>query len=352
MRSASRDGQRHRVAVAEWWEDDDTAIDICSELKQLGYEPIRFLASTRIPPAVDTVVTYAPWGPLLNVLRQVLEVPIASRPVMVHWNLENPADISIPWSILSRLASVRTWLSRLGRNEAIGKWPLLSKRVISPLDRRMLKLRYLGDYLYATRHGCLDVLAETSQMFADLYAYHQMPAFYVPWGTAPGHFDRLDLSRDIDVLWIGKRRTRRRSNHIDRVRRELALHGVNLHVVDGIENPLVYGPARTELLNRAKIALQIMSVWYDNSFHMRFHVVAGNRCMVISEHLPPHYREYQPGIHYVSTDLGAITEAVLYHLRHEEARRTIAENAYQLVTTEMTFNTSVRKLMDLAAKVR
>ena len=104
---------------------------------------------------------------------------------------------------------------------------------------------------------------------------------------------------------------------IDRVRRELEAHGMTMHVVDDVENPLVYGNACTELINRSKIMLNAMQVWYDNSFHMRFHMAAGNRAMVVSEHLPPHYPEYIPGIHYASVESVALTDTIVHYLEHE-----------------------------------
>jgi spore maturation protein CgeB len=158
----------------------------------------------------------------------------------------------------------------------------------------------------------------------------------------------LDVERDIDVLWMGKRRTRRRSRNIDRIRRELAQHRIKMHVVDGEENPLVYGKERTRLINRSKITLHVMNNWYDNSFHMRFHMVAGNGSMVVGEHIPAHYREYVPGVHYASSKLKNVAEVIRYYLGHEAERREIAENAYELVTTQMTMANSLREILNLA----
>jgi hypothetical protein len=200
--------------------------------------------------------------------------------------------------------------------------------------------------------GWLDALAETSLLYTQYHQEHGLPAYYIPWATSANHYETLHLDRDIDVLWLGKRRTRKRSQQIDRVRRDLQLHGFNMVVVDGIENPFVFGEERTRLINRSRITLHINSNEYDNSFHMRFHVVAGNGSMVVSEILPPHYTEYLPGVHYASTELDNLSHTIRYYLENEEERAQIAGNAFQLVTAEMTMANSLTKMIELAQAIR
>src|SRR6185503_16508520 len=107
----------------------------------------------------------------------------------------------------------------------------------------------------------------------------------------------LKLERDIDVLWMGKRRNGRRSDLIDRVRAELAQHGVQMYMADGVERPFIFGEERTRLLNRTKIALNVKTRWFNSGFTFRFHTVAGNRCVVVSELFLPHVSRYQAGEH-------------------------------------------------------
>jgi hypothetical protein len=200
--------------------------------------------------------------------------------------------------------------------------------------------------------GWLDALAETSLLFTQYHQEHGLPAYYVPWGTSANHYKTLHLDRDIDVLWMGKRRTRKRSIHIDKVRRDLQLHGFNMYVVDGIENPFVFDEERTRLINRSRITLNVHSNRHDNSFHMRFHMVAGNGSMVVSENLLPHYVEYLPGVHYAAAELDNLSNSVRYYLENEEERAQIAHNAFQLVTGEMTMANSLRKIIELAHTLR
>jgi len=317
----------------------------------MGHSPVPFLSTMAVPPEVEIVLTFAPWGRLWPLLDQIGHIPFSKQPTLLHWNLENPADLAIPWPILYAVARFRSWVDRLNDARSQRLRSLVQRGPLSQVNGRMTKFRYVGEYYHASRMGLLPALAETSLMFAKFYTLHGLPTVYVPWGTASTWYQTLDLDRDIDVLWIGKRRTQRRSNNIDRVRRRLEHEGYVMHVADGVEHPLVYGDERTRLINRSKITVNVMQNWYDNSFHMRFHMVAGNRSLVVSEHLPPHYREYIPGTHYVSADVGDVPDTIVHYLRHDDQRIQIAENAYQLVTTQLTFEASVRKLVDLALTI-
>jgi hypothetical protein len=171
---------------------------------------------------------------------------------------------------------------------------------------------------------------------------------FVPWGTPPAWHADLKLERDIDVLWMGKRRGGRRSDLIDRVRSELARHGVNMYVADGVEHPFIFDDERTQLLNRTKLVLNIKTRWYNSAFTFRFHTVAGNRALVVSEPFLTHVSRIRAGEHYAVAPPDQLTEKLLYLLTHEDERRLMAENAYRLVTTEMTLGESVRKLMACA----
>ena len=134
----------YRVAVVQWAEPDGVAQDICEALRDLGHTAVPILHTARIPADCDVVLTFAPWGRFLPLAGSVGKMPAANRPTLLHWNLENPPDISIPWPALKRMAVFRSWVSSLhdtsrqrsgprpGRNEsaalfrhAYGQVPLL-----------------------------------------------------------------------------------------------------------------------------------------------------------------------------------------------------------------------------------
>ena len=340
-----------QVCVVKWTPSPGLAGDIATEVRALGCD-VDLVLPAEIPDVADLVLTFAPWGRMLAVSNRLAE--LAQRhtpPKLIHWNLENPPDLAIPWPILAYLSQLRLRFDRLHdiQHAVVQRW--LAAPPLRWFDQRMTKFRYLGEYYEIHRRGWLHHLAETSLLFTDFHRRHGLPTEYVPWGTAPSWHRSLELDRDIDVIWLGKRRTRRRSQVIEAVRQELCARGYTMLVVDGVEHPLVYGDELSHLLNRAKIALHVNMHWYDNSFHMRFHMVAGNRPLMIAEQPPPHYREYVHGVHYVACAAEELVESILYYLAHTPARLAIVEQAYLLVTGEMQLRNSVARLLSLAETV-
>jgi hypothetical protein len=215
----------------------------------------------------------------------------------------------------------------------------------------MHRFRYIGDYEAAFRDGLLHVLGDSSQIYGRIFARRGIPTIYVPWGSTPLVYADLNLERDIDVLWMGKRGTRRRGHRLDQIRRQLKSHGVEIYMADNEENPFIHDETRTRFLNRAKITLNIARTWYDDNFS-RFAYAVPNRSLVVSEPLLPHCPEFQAGTHYVSAPIDRLAECILYYLTHDNERQRIVGNGYRLVTTELAFRHSIARLMDGVTKYR
>jgi hypothetical protein len=158
------------------------------------------------------------------------------------------------------------------------------------------------------------------------------------------------LERDIDVLWMGTRGTKRRSKLLDRVRSELEANGVRMYLADGKENPFIFGDERIHYLNRSKITLNITRTWYDDNFS-RIALAAPNRSLIVSEPVLPHCPSFIAGTHYVAAPVDSLAETTLYYLQHEEERVSIVESAYQLVMTKLLFRESIKSIMDAANQV-
>jgi hypothetical protein len=339
----------YRVAVLQWKAAGGVGEAIADELFSLGHRPVIFYDGSPVPEGVDVVFSFGPYGKFLAVPRQ-----LARLPLFVHWNTEGLPDLRIPWPLVRGIGSARSWIERQEwEQESLGRllnaWPL--SVASSKLKRRLMRYRYVGDYYYAYQKGWMQVFADSSAIYAGIHSRNGLPTVYAPWGATRAWYADLGLERDIDVLWLGKRGTRRRSTLLDRVKRELEPHGVRMHIADGREQPFIFGDERTEFANRAKITLNLTRTWYDDNFS-RFAMIIPNRSLIISEPLYAHCSGYKPGLHYVSAPIDQLSETILYYLEHEDERREIVERAYQMVTRELTFNKSIETIMGQVQRLK
>lgn len=338
------------VAIAQRVQGDGIAEVIADELQTLGYQPVHFEIGSPIPEGAKAVFSFGPYGRFLTVPRQLARIPREKRPIFIHWNTEGIPDPKIPWRIMSRMSGWRSWLGRIQEYRNGSAIIPGTARFFSLLESRMLRFRYIGDYYYAHQRGWMDVFADSSEIYADFHRRHGLPTIVAPWGATPRWHEDLKLERDIDVLWMGKRGTRRRSQLLDQVREELSAHDVQMYIADGEENPFIFDEERIRYLNRAKITLNITRTWYDDNFS-RFAMAAPNRSLIISEPVLPHCSSFEAGVHYISAPAKSLAATILHYMRHEEERLQIVENAYRLVTDELTFRGSIGTIMEAADQV-
>jgi len=335
------------VAVITWSKHpDDVSKTIRAELLNLGYKPVYFKFDEKIPKSASVVFTFAPWGRLQQITRQLMKLPPSQRPIWVHWNTEDPPDPRFPRPLVLPIGQLKAWFDRLNDSEKMWAQRLLSLPILRLVNDRMYKFRYVGEYHYAYHRGILKTLATGSKVYADFFTANGIETLYAPWGKLDGSYADLKLERDIDVLWLGTRRTKRRNDLLDQIRTALSDHGVDMVVVDGVEHPPVYGDERTKLFNRAKISLNLLATWYDNTLIYRFPLAAANKSMVISESGLPHCPLHKNYVHYVAVPPHEIVETILYYLQHEQERLEIAEAGYQLVTQKQQLGNSIKIIMD------
>lgn len=334
----------YRVAVVEWIDEKGGLAQIIFDaLFRLGHQPIYFKHDTTIPKDVDVVFSYAPYGRFLPIAQQVGRLPTSLRPTLVHWNTEGLPDLRLPWLMVMTLGAIRSWFGRIYGYSPSAAPPFAD--LLHRMENRVLRFRYVGDYHYAFRKGWLKVFADSSAIYAQIHRKHGLPTIVVPWGATPVWYENLQLQRDIDVLWMGQYGSRRRQRLLERIVAELISQGVNLHLADNIHNPFIFGENRTRYLNRSKITLNLTRTWYDDNFS-RFSMAASNHSMIVSEPMLSHCPEYKPDIHYISTPIENITKTILYYLEYEAERNLMAERAYQLVTTDLSFEKGIKKIMD------
>jgi glycosyltransferase involved in cell wall biosynthesis len=333
--------QVYDIAIVQWYERDEIAEAIHFELEQLGHNPFFFAANTAVPTEADIVFTFAPYGRFLPIVHQLNQIAPDKRPLLIHWNTEGVPDLRLPWRVTRLLGATRSWLERSTyhlRPSAGGN------SFLARLESKMLRFRYVGDYYYAHNKGLLNLFSDSSAVYARIHSQHGLPTLFVPWGSSPLWYADLDRERDIDVLWMGNRQGERRSNLIDQVREDLLKQGIKMYVADGQENPFIFREERVALLNRAKITLNITRTWYDDNFS-RFALVAPNRSLIVSEYLLPHCPAYEPGVHYVATAPEKLADTIVYYLQRPEARAEIVDKACRLTTSQLTFENSIKKLL-------
>jgi hypothetical protein len=333
-----------KVAVLYWQTDDGISSMLCEEMAQLGHNPLPFRFGSPMPAGVHVLFSFGPYGPLMPVWEASANRGHGAQPVVVHWNTEGMPDLRLPSVIMRMISQTMSHATRRGEAAISLAAVVRRSRAWASWKDRTARFRYTGDYLYAYRRGWLHILADTSAIYSEYRCRLGIPAIYAPWGAAQRWHADLQLKRDIEVLWMGTRGTARRSLLLDQVFTALRAHHVNMYVADNIERPFIYGKARTELLNRCKITLNITRTWYDDNFS-RFAMAIPNRSLVISEPMLPHCRK-----HYVAAPADQIADTILSYLRHEERRQLIVDQAYQFITTELAFRKSVGRMLDLAAQ--
>jgi hypothetical protein len=218
------------------------------------------------------------------------------------------------------------------------------------LTTKAYRFLYFGDLYWLKRQGVLSVLVTGSRVTGDYLRTREFDPVIASLGTHPSYGADLGLERDIPVLWIGKMGTRRRENLLKRIRAELRERDVEMMMIDGGEHPYVFGEERTILLNRTRIVLNVLRKKWDNNA-LRYYITAPNRAMIITEPTLPH-TAFTPGVHLVETPIERMADTICYYLSHEEERRRIADQAYQLATTELTARKGVAQALERIISMR
>jgi len=341
----------YRVAVPVWVDQDDMAEMIIYELRQLGHQAAGFYYTDPVPGNIEVLFTFGPYSKIIPIWESVALRQGHQRPVVAHLNTEGIPDLRIPYRTVRWLGSMRSWVGRLSHSRSALARLLSTLPPFISVDRVMTRYRYVGDYDYAYQRGWLHVLADTSQIYCALRNKAGMPTLYVPWGGSTVLYANLNLERDIDVIWMGKRGTKRRSAILDWVCNELSPYGVKIYIADNEQNPFIFHGTRTEYLNRAKITLNITRTWYDDNFS-RFALAAPNRSLIISEPVLEHCIEFKANVHYIVSPISELSKTILYYLEHEAERERIVDNAYNLLTTELRFHHGIKRMMDAVEQVK
>jgi len=332
-----------KVGIVCWNEDDEIGEMILDAFIDLGYSTKIFLHNSIIPEQLDVVLAYGPFGSLVPIANQLLAIPSSERPLFVLWMTEQFANPNIPEVIRYGGGIFRSRLERQAYYQLEnGAWVQNTK--FHWITNKFHRYRYYGDLYWLQRKGILSILAIASPWTANFLKERGFNPLEAYPGLCQDCGDELNIERDIPVLWLGKTGSNRRENVLKSIRIELRKSDIEILMIDGIENPYVFGEDRTLLLNRSKIVLNILrQEWDDNS--MRYCFAALNRSLIISEPTLRH-TPFVPGEHLVELPIDQITDGIRYYLSHEDERQQIVNRAFQLVTSKMTMHQGVKKIIE------
>ncbi|HMQ55400.1 MAG TPA: glycosyltransferase [Anaerolineae bacterium] len=340
---------RLRVGLIYWDPANGFNRLLAEKLEALGCEVLLFRYRAILPLHLDLVLACGPFGSLVPLARQLLACPAHQRPAFGLWLTEQLPCPDLPEPVQYLGGALRSKFDRLlVRKQPDGEWRIDPR--LEWLTDKGHRFRYYGDLYWLKQQGLLSVLIVSSPWIANYLQARGFDPLVVDLGLQFEPGIDLKLERDIPVLWIGKPGSRRRARVLRHIRAELRARGIEMMVIDGIEHPYVHGEERTVLLNRTKIALNILrQKWDDNS--MRYYLAAPNRVLIVSEPTLPH-TPFQPGVHLVEAPLHRLADTIQHYLSHEAERQQITEQAYQLVMHKLNTNEGVRQILERAVEFR
>lgn len=278
-------------------------------------------------------------------IRQIERTHPQHRPRVGAWLFEPlpPPQMTLP---LMRIATSLSAL-RTGRT-----WARPFMRVLSfPLDFGLAlhlragvgahSLRFLIDsgafVLRGRDFGWLDaIFVSTEQKRLQLAAW-AIPSQFLPIGQQPIFGQDHGRPRDIDVLFVGSVKNRRRKTALAQLTGQLRALGLTVHQPT---SPL-WGPARTDMVNRAKIVLHMHQYVWDTPW-MRWYLATANGAVVASEPLSvPH--PLRPGIDYLEAT-PQFARDIAYLAQNETARAAMLAACRTTIETHLLQTHSIDDL--------
>lgn len=191
------------------------------------------------------------------------------------------------------------------------------------------------------RRGLVDLLVMSSRSRQKFLDEKRIPSHFVPLGAHSGLGRRSNLQRDIDVLFIGTLDDSRHRSAIKFLRQK----GIAVKAMGSWKSGETWGDSRTQLINRAKIFLNIQRHAGQYSGY-RMLLGMANGSMIVSEPVHDPF-PYEPGVHYVESTLHQMPETILKYLRDDSARMAIAESGYRFATETLTIESSMAQMIAL-----
>jgi hypothetical protein len=314
----------------------DLRFSMQAGLEAYGCQVICRRAVTSLPDDVELIMGYGPFnlysGNLLPTAIELAHMPATERPRFVWWLTEGVPQPQLPLAAIKLAATMRVLVDQV-----------LMRRLRSFLPARQLlfkghRLRILGQLLWAQAHHVLDLLVVTSKQRADYLDRLGVPSLVTPLGYHPVYGVNLGLERTIDVAFLGDLRSPRRRRLLPPLFDELIERGMRVEIRDNL-----YGPERSDFLNRSKIMLNILRSPQDFTGH-RYLLGAANKALVVSE-LVEDYAPFIPDKHLIVAASHELPEKIAFYVTHEEQRHVITDAAYTFVTQELTIEKQIGQIL-------
>lgn len=333
------------IGVVFWQKDAQLNRLASTTCRSLGCKVTELFFDEPIPKHLDMILAFGPFGSLVPVAMQLLSMPLAKRPKLALWMTEQFPNPSIPEFALYPMGVIRSWVERFSyRRNLSGSWARDQR--LNWITGRANRFRYYGDLHWLRSNQILSVIAVGSKWIAGYLRNKGFDPLVAYIGSHPEWGDLLNLERKVPVIWLGKLGTDRRRRVLDRVRRDLSKLGVDLLMIDGVENPYIFGHDRTILLNQTKIAVNVLREPWDNH-SLRCFLSAQNGVMVVTEPTLPH-TPFIPGEHIVEESINNMADVIYHYLHSEAERRLIVDQAYRLVKDEITMERSIASIIEKA----
>lgn len=320
------------------------SIPIIEGFKNAGY-PCEYLtpASATSLDCFSTILLYGPMQSVTGIVERCKR-QLHERKV-VFWFTEQLPSPNLPTPIQVWQARCRYQLQRIWEGHQ-SKISAKNRQFLACLMRRAGRLRAFGEMIALHEYQLLSCLSVFTERHAQYFRASQIAANAIPMGYHGLYGRKLNLPKDIDVLFIGSLVDRRRKKTIAQFKEWCAEHGLKFVVFDGSgETSSVYGKRRIEVLNRARIFLNIFrQPWDDPTFRLLL-AGANNTLLLTEKVMPGSNGPFQANVHFAECELSSLEECTLDYLAHPAKMEPIIQANTEFVTQQLTMDNQVERII-------
>jgi len=313
---------------------------VCDELSRRGWSAQVMTDRDFDLSGAQCIVTVGT-GIALTRLTRALERLGPDRAPHIAWITEPLPPLGITPSMLGFCR----WLSpaRWGRDglrpvlhafsrPVIKAMLMLQDHKIGDTDARLV--RYCCDNLAwldrCLARGALDRVAASTDLKRRQLSRWGFPAFFLPVPRHDGFGQDLALDRTVDVLFVGRLKSRRREKTLAQLQTDLEQRGRSVRIVsEGL-----YGADRTQAVNAARIMLHLHQFPSDTPW-TRWHIASASGAAVASEPLMSP-EPFRPGRDYLSAPVSELADEIDALLSEEDRRREMVANCRDRIAATMS----------------